>query len=194
MRTIHTMTTDELRETLRAAGYTQADFADKIARSESFVSNLVRGLTPIQLRHIRSLQDMMGADVFDAAYRSARRCIMKGECDRAAARLSRRLSGGVRVRVRLGGQDGLADDDDEEEEPKVRRPRSVHEIVTTRSEGEWDEDDNLQDDDDREGDDEPEDEDDDGLDDSDDDEYDEDGDDEDDDGDSDDADDDEYEA
>ncbi|MBN9400279.1 MAG: helix-turn-helix transcriptional regulator ['Candidatus Kapabacteria' thiocyanatum] len=183
------MTADELRETLRAAGYTQADYADQLGRSESFVSNLVRGRTPVQLRYIHSLREMMGSDVFDAAYRSARRCIMKGECDRAAARLSRRLSGGVRVRVLLGGQDGLADGD-EEEEPKSRRPRSLHEIVTARSEGEWDEDDNLQDDDDR--DDSDDDEDDGDPDDSY--EYDEDGDDEDDDGDSDDADDDEYEA
>lgn len=171
MRTVHTMTADELRETLRAAGYTQADYADQLGRSESFVSNLVRGRTLVQLRYIHSLREMMGSDVFDAAYRSARRCIMKGECDRTVARLSRRLSGGVRVRVLLGGQDGLADDD-EEEEPKVRRPRSLHEIVTARSEG-------LQDDDDRQGDDEPEDEDDGDPDDSDEDEYDENGDDDD---------------
>lgn len=192
MSTIHTMTADELRETLRAAGYTQADYADQLGRSESFVSNLVRGRTPVQLRYIHSLREMMGSDVFDAAYRSARRCIMKGECDRAVARLSRRLSGGVRVRVLLGGQDGLADEDDEEEEPTTRRPRSLHEIVTSRTD-EWDEDDNLQDDDDRDDsddDDEPDDEDDGDPDDSD--EYDEDGDDEDDGDDSDDRGDEEY--
>lgn len=144
MRTIHTiqtMTADELRETLRAAGYTQAEFARELDRSESFVSNLVRGHTPMQLRYIQALRSMMGEDVFDASIRSARRCIVKGECDRATSRLSRRVTGGVRVRVTLSGEE-----EDEGEQPRTRRAHPLSDDVIVSHPD--DDDDDLGDEDD----------------------------------------------
>ncbi len=141
--TIQTMTADELRETLRAAGYTQAEFARELDRSESFVSNLVRGLTPMQLRYIQALRRMMGEDVFDASIRSARRCIVKGECDRATSRLSRRVTGGVRVRVTLSGEE-----DDEGEQPRTRRAHPLSDDVIVSHPDDEDIQDTLDDDDD----------------------------------------------
>lgn len=135
MRTIHTMTADELHETLRAAGYTQSEYAQALGRSESFVSNLARGLTPMQLRYVHALRTMMGDDVFDAAIRSARRCIAKGECDRVMSRLSRRLTGGVRVRVMLHGDDDLDEDD---EKPRTRRAHVLSDQITVSRQGEDD--------------------------------------------------------
>lgn len=135
MRTIHTMTADELHETLRAAGYTQSEYAQALGRSESFVSNLARGLTPMQLRYVHALRTMMGDDVFDAAIRSARRCIAKGECDRATSRLSRRLTGGVRVRVTLHGDDDLEEDDGK---PRTRRAHVLSDQITVSRQGEDD--------------------------------------------------------
>lgn len=146
--TIQTMTADELRETLRAAGYTQAEFARELDRSESFVSNLARGLTPMQLRYIQALRRMMGDDVFDASIRSARRCIVKGECDRTATRLSRRVTGGVRVRVTLSGEE------DEEEQPRTRRAHPLNDVIVSHPDdddddlGDEDDHDTLEDDDD----------------------------------------------
>lgn len=135
MRTIHTMTADELHETLRAAGYTQSEYAQALGRSESFVSNLARGLTPMQLRYVHALRAMMGDDVFEAAIRSARRCIVKGECDRVTSRLSRRLTGGVRVRVTLHGDDDLDEDD---EKPRTRRTHVLSDQITVSRQGEDD--------------------------------------------------------
>ncbi|MBN9400313.1 MAG: helix-turn-helix transcriptional regulator ['Candidatus Kapabacteria' thiocyanatum] len=149
MSTIHTMTADELRETLRVAGYTQAEFARELDRSESFVSNLARGHTPMQLRYIQALRSMMGDEVFDASIRNARRCIVKGECDRAATRLSRRVTGGVRVRVTLNGAE------DDEEQPRPRRTYVLSDDVVVSRPDEDEEDlddediqDTLEDDDD----------------------------------------------
>jgi len=133
--TMQTMTADELRETLRAAGYTQAEFARALGRSESFVSNLARGLAPMQLRYIQVLRRMMGGDVFDASIRSARRCIVNGECDRTATRLSRRVTGGVRVRVTLSGED------DEDERPRTRRTHVLSDDVVVSRPDEEDMDD-----------------------------------------------------